>query len=274
MASSWCSFGSLKSVPATRSRRFVKCCVTAPIANSRNEPVPGAPSPDQPVISAGRRRPESCPWSSETCRPSVCGTPRITNFVVGLLKPSRFSRIKPIRPHQGRAFELRQRRVELRHEQRIVGRPRGDEGRIDREVVVRRVTGSAGPAVSVERLLEEQRPRLARSACRASRIRRTPLTKFAPAAGRIWRSASTGRAHAGTDGTGPGSRRSVSAARSGTSAEQARRRRRLVEEDRHRCCHSRALKRLKNIFWKTFTDPAPSARRPTRGQASRRRGRS
>ena len=71
------------------------------------------------------------------------------------LNPSRFSRIKPncrisagVRAAQGR--------VELRHEQRIVGGQRGDEGRIDREVVARGMTGPAGAAVSLERLLEKE----------------------------------------------------------------------------------------------------------------------
>jgi hypothetical protein len=45
----------------------------------------------------------------------------------------------------------------LEHEQRIVGRQGGDEGDVDREIVASRVAGAAGPPVTAEGLLEEDR---------------------------------------------------------------------------------------------------------------------
>jgi hypothetical protein len=63
---------------------------------------------------------------------------------------------QPERPHQLRTFQLRQRRIELGDEQRIVVRQRGDEVRVNHEVVARGMTCSAGAAVPVERLLEEE----------------------------------------------------------------------------------------------------------------------
>jgi len=64
---------------------------------------------------------------------------------------------QPELAHQPRILEiLRQIRITLGDEQRIVVRQRGDECRIDGEVVLLAVTGTTGPAVTVESLVEEK----------------------------------------------------------------------------------------------------------------------
>ena len=68
---------------------------------------------------------------------------------------------QPELAHQRGIFEvLLQVRVELGDEQGIVLRERGDECRIDGEVVFRRMAGAAGTPVARERLVEEQVPPL------------------------------------------------------------------------------------------------------------------
>ena len=59
-------------------------------------------------------------------------------------------------PHQFRTLELRQRRVELRHEQWIGRRQGLDELGVDGEVIARGVTGAACTSIAVERLLEKE----------------------------------------------------------------------------------------------------------------------
>src|SRR2546421_3057652 len=64
---------------------------------------------------------------------------------------------QPELPHQRRILEvLLQGRVEFGDEEGIVLRQRGDEARVDGEVVLRRMAGAAGTAVTPERLVEEQ----------------------------------------------------------------------------------------------------------------------
>ena len=134
--------------------------MTAPIANERSEPSPGAPSPDQPValttVLPSARVKLSSPAGSTavvTRRPSVCGTPRNTP---GRSKPSRFSRISPKRRiSSGSSSSARSGSNSATNSGSSSGRRR-DEGRIDREVVGRRVAGGAGPAVAVEGLVHEQ----------------------------------------------------------------------------------------------------------------------
>ena len=159
-ASSSALVGRRKSSPSTRFIVFVKCWMTAPVANACSEPLPGAPSPDQPVASrtvlpSARVRASSPSGLTavETRRPSVCGTPRSTP---GRSKPSAFSSDQAEPAHQLGILELREVRVELRHEQRVVIRQGRDERGIDGEVVGRRVTAGAGTAVAVEGLLHEQ----------------------------------------------------------------------------------------------------------------------
>src|SRR5712691_11711858 len=62
--------------------------MTAPTAKERSDPSPGAPSPDHPVRGPPR-------LFTEVRRPSVCGTPRMTNLFLRSSNPSRFSRISP-----------------------------------------------------------------------------------------------------------------------------------------------------------------------------------
>src|SRR5438094_8257459 len=64
---------------------------------------------------------------------------------------------QPELPHQRRILEaLLQGRVEFGDEEGIVLRQRGDEGRVDGEVVLGRMAGAAGTPVTPERLVEEQ----------------------------------------------------------------------------------------------------------------------
>ena len=63
---------------------------------------------------------------------------------------------QPEAPHHFGMLELGQRRIELRDEQRVVGRQARDEGGIEREVVAGRVAARAGAAVAVEGLVHEQ----------------------------------------------------------------------------------------------------------------------
>src|SRR5204863_8665732 len=64
---------------------------------------------------------------------------------------------EPELPHQRRILEvLLQGREEFADEEGIVLRQRGDEGRVDGEVVLRRMAGAAGTPVTPERLVEEQ----------------------------------------------------------------------------------------------------------------------
>jgi hypothetical protein len=59
---------------------------------------------------------------------------------------------------QTRVLEAhRQLGDELRHEERVVVGERRDEGRVEREAVLGRVTGAAGAAVPIEGLAEEDR---------------------------------------------------------------------------------------------------------------------
>jgi hypothetical protein len=58
--------------------------------------------------------------------------------------------------HETGQFQIGQRRIGLRHEQRVGGRQGGDEIRIDGEVVSLYVTGPARSPVTVELLLQEE----------------------------------------------------------------------------------------------------------------------
>ena len=64
---------------------------------------------------------------------------------------------QPELPEQSRVLEPGEGRIELRHEQRVIGRQGRDEGRIQGEVVLGRVAGPAGPSVATEGLVEEDR---------------------------------------------------------------------------------------------------------------------
>jgi hypothetical protein len=77
--------------------------------------------------------------------------------------------------HQPRVLEvLLEVRVELGDEERVVLRQRGDEHRVDREVVLFAVAAAAGPAVAVEGLGEEERPALGdQGGLRIGRLRLT-----------------------------------------------------------------------------------------------------
>ena len=55
-----------------------------------------------------------------------------------------------------RVLELCERGVELGHEEGVARREGGDEGGVQREVVLRRMAGGAGPPVAAEGLLGEQ----------------------------------------------------------------------------------------------------------------------
>ena len=84
------SLGSRKSTPGRRAVVRGKCWTTAPVANSRSEPVPGAPSPDQPSAFFRSRVPPGrimVKGSTEIVRlsPSRCGTALATG---GRSKPS------------------------------------------------------------------------------------------------------------------------------------------------------------------------------------------
>jgi hypothetical protein len=71
-SSTWVAvMGNLKSIPGTRFKVFVKCWITAPVANDLSEPSSGAPSPDHPV-----RGPVGLLTDVERAR--ICGTPRMT----------------------------------------------------------------------------------------------------------------------------------------------------------------------------------------------------
>ena len=61
--------------------------------------------------------------------------------------------------HQPGIFEIGfQRGIEFGHEQRVVLRQRSDEGRVDGEIVLGRMTGAAGAAIAGKRLIEEDLP--------------------------------------------------------------------------------------------------------------------
>jgi len=74
----------------------------------------------------------------------------------GLVEPVEIFRDQPEPSQQAGVLELVQRRLELGHEQRIVGRERGDELRVDGVVVLVAMAGAAGPPVAAKGLFEEQ----------------------------------------------------------------------------------------------------------------------
>src|SRR5438876_11210914 len=145
-ASSSSAVGSRESTPATRFNVLVKCWMTAPVAKDLRVPSPGAPSPDQPVRG---------PWLllTEVRIASTCGTPRMTNLFSRSSKPSRFSRIRPNwRISFGFSkFFLSSALVSATNS----GLSGGDKGRVEREIIFRRMACSAGPAVAAEGFVEE-----------------------------------------------------------------------------------------------------------------------
>ena len=148
-ASSSSSVGIRKSMPSFRFSDFGKCCTTAPTANRRIEPSPGAPSPDQPIAWA---RPGRLLLVLVLQREVVghaahhAGPIEAVQVLEDQAEPA----------HQLGILEPLQLGIELGHEQRIASRQLPDERRIDREVVGCRMAGAAGPSVAVEGLLEEE----------------------------------------------------------------------------------------------------------------------
>ena len=142
-----------------RASERVRCSRTAPRANSRSDPRPGAPSPDQPVAAArsgcvpvggisAARLDQERPGDAEQA-----GTARSTP---GLSKPSAWTTTRPsLRSSRGRSSPARLRSCSNTNSGSFAGQP-GNVGRIDRVVVVGRVAGAAGPAIAVEGLGEKQ----------------------------------------------------------------------------------------------------------------------
>src|SRR5439155_1569434 len=123
--------------------------MTAPVANDRSDPSPGAPSPDHPV-----RGPPGL--ATEVRRPSTCGTPRMTNLFVRSSNPSRFSRISP-NSRISAGFSKFSRRAGLNSATKrglSFGSVAMKAGSM--EVILRRVAGAAGTPVAGERLVEEE----------------------------------------------------------------------------------------------------------------------
>ena len=79
----------------------------------------------------------------------------------GPVEPVDILQDQPDLPHQYGVFKIgRQSRCKLCDEKSIVGRQRGDELGVYREVVVLTVTGRAGSSVAVELLVVEEIPSL------------------------------------------------------------------------------------------------------------------
>ncbi len=78
-------------------------------------------------------------------------------LVLEVVEPVKVFENQPELPHQRRVLEVfLQGWVELGHEEGIVLRERRDEGRVDGEVILRRMAGAAGTPVAGERLVEEE----------------------------------------------------------------------------------------------------------------------